>query len=113
MRVNWPEGLHHVKFTCQDFLDFDKENGGRASKVWPSLLCEAYPFLNGATSCLEMMVLVAQRFLFNVLNFSELNQLEFVEFCAGRAHLSRKMLREGFHQGAAVDILFHSHHDML
>lgn len=81
--------------------------------MWLSLLCEAYPFLNGATSCLEMMVLVAQRFLFNVLNFSELNQLEFVEFCAGRAHLSRKMLREGFHQGAAVDILFQFHHDML
>ena len=79
--------------------------------MWLSLLCEAYPFLNGAISCLEMMV--AQRFLFNVLNFSELNQLEFVEFCAGRAHLSRKMLREGFHQGAAVDILFQFHHDML
>ncbi|CAL1136356.1 unnamed protein product [Cladocopium goreaui] len=112
-RVDWPEGLHHVKSTCQDFLDFDQENGGRASKVWPSFLCEAYPFLRGATSCLEMMVLVAERFLFNLVNFNELDQLEFVEFCAGRAHLSREMLRQGFHQGASVDILFHPHHDML
>ncbi|CAL1171535.1 unnamed protein product [Cladocopium goreaui] len=91
-RVDWPEGLHHVKSTCQDFLDFDQENGGRASK---------------------MMVLVAERFLFNLANFNELDQLEFVEFCAGRAHLSREMLRQGFHQGASVDILFHPHHDML
>ena len=81
--------------------------------MWPSFLCEAYPFLRGATSCLEMMVLVAERFLFNLVNFNELDQLEFVEFCAGRAHLSREMLRQGFHQGASVDILFHPHHDML
>ena len=59
------------------------------------------------------MVLVAERFLFNLVNFNELDQLEFVEFCAGRAHLSREMLRQGFHQGASVDILFHPHHDML
>ena len=58
-------------------------------------------------------MLVAERFLFNLANFNELDQLEFVEFCAGRAHLSREMLRQGFHQGASVDILFHPHHDML
>ena len=57
--------------------------------------------------------MVAERFLFNLVNFNESDQLEFVEFCAGRAHLSREMLRQGFHQGASVEILFHPHHDML
>lgn len=81
--------------------------------MWPAFFCQAYPFLRGATSCLEMMVLVAERFLFNLVNFNELDQLEFIEFCAGRACLSREMLRAGFHQGAALDIIYHPHHDML
>ena len=69
--MDWPGGLHRVKSMCEDFSIFDEQNGGRASRVWPSLMCEAYPFLRGAPSCLEMMVLVAERFLFNLVNFNE------------------------------------------
>ena len=93
-------------------MDYDKINGGRAWYFWPQLLTLAFPHLEQCNNGVEVLVTVAERALANFVNCCEDEMLQFVEFCAGKAQLSREMIRQGF-KGASVDILFHQNHDMM
>ena len=109
---DWPAGHCHIKSVCEAFMDYDKINGGRAWYFWPQLLTLAFPHLEQCNNGVEVLVTVAERALSNFVNCCEDEMLQFVEFCAGKAQLSREMIRQGF-KGASVDILSHQNHDMM
>ena len=94
-------------------MEYDKGLGGRAWYLWPQLLILAYPHLEACSNGVDVLVSVAERALANFVNCREDEMLQFVEFCAGKAQLSREMIRRGFRKGASLDILYHQNHDMM
>ena len=94
-------------------MEYDKGLGGRAWHLWPQLLILAYPHLEACSNGVDVLVSVAERALANFVNCCEDEMLQFVEFCAGKAQLSREMIRRGFHKGASLDILYRQNHDMM
>ena len=78
------------------------------------ILGMAFPCLqHGGLSIEGQIMKIVERFFLNNrdLGSGAAELFDFVEFCAGRAHLSRELLRKGW-RGCSLDIRFSPLHDM-
>ena len=101
-----PEHAEIMDDVC-GLLVADAADGGRAHKVWPGMLNQAYPELKGLS--LDVMMV---RFVLRSLQHRNAGVgSDFREFCAGRGNLTFQLLRKGL-KGFAFDKAYSSSHDM-
>ena len=96
------------------FLNYDARNNGCAAPFWKSTLELCYPmFKTKGKSLVDMITLLVERGLFNRENHGQGGCLDWAEFFAGTAAVSRACLKKSRH-GVALDWLFRERdHDVL
>ena len=91
------------------FIHFDREAGGHIAQTWQQLIALAYPCLAGMQLVDQLMMICHRAFVNRASPPGPL--LQFIEFCAGQANLTKRFLAESL-RGACFDILFSAGHDM-
>ena len=96
------------------FLNYDARNNGCAAPFWKSTLELCYPMFKAkGKSLVDMITLLVERGLFNRENHGQAGCLDWAEFFAGTAAVSRACLKKSRH-GVALDWLFGERdHDVL
>ena len=96
------------------FLNYEARSNGCAAPFWKSTLELCYPlFKTKGKSLVDMITLLVERGLFNRENHGQGGCLDWAEFFAGTAAVSRACLKKSRH-GVALDWLFRERdHDVL
>ena len=108
--------MDYVRVKIFQFIQFDALRGGHVDVSWSRMLGGAYQELANLPLVDQLTHIVARGFA-NREKFlnggsQTLQLLQFAEFCAGFANLSKKLLQADL-RGASYDILFRPEHDML
>ena len=82
-----------IERTIEEFLKFDGDQDGTATRIWPELLVRAFPELNGKPLRTMLSLMVARTFKNRYSHTLPLRQC--VEFFAGRAQLTYAHLERG------------------
>ena len=109
-----PSVIEEIGHYTKEWVRYDAAQGGSVRVTWPMILGMAFPYLQNSGLSIEGQIMkIAERFFFNNHDLgSGADELfDFVEFCAGRANLSRELLRKGW-KGCSLDIRFSPLHDM-
>ena len=109
-----PSVIEEIGHYTKEWVRYDAAQGGSVRVTWPMILGMAFPYLQNSGLSIEGQIMkIAERFFFNNHDSgSGADELfDFVEFCAGRANLSRELLRKSW-KGCSLDIRFSPLHDM-
>ena len=105
----------------QSFLRYDQDfNVGRVAVKWHGLIGLAYPGLKNRADC-QLMCIIGRAYdnrakivpgSIDVGPHQCAGLLQHIEYCSGRANLSKKLIEHGL-RGCSLDIAYTAHHNML
>lgn len=104
------ESLAYLKVIASGCLDFISGHAPQVISQWTAVLHMAYPEFQ-AVSLKEIVHKLIERTMYNREAHTQ-SMLDFVEFFAGNAALSKELLRKQL-RGASFDYLYGSSHDVL